>query len=99
MRGLNDICLNRKVVEQEIGWICVVGKDSANLGGGEDDRVGPSPRHPLPDGLLLAQIHIPSIHGEDFHVFPGKAAQDRRANHAAMASNPNSSPGPALREG
>src|SRR6202030_2069075 len=69
MRGLDDIRLNREIIEQEIGRIRVVGKDSANLGGGEDDNIWLGPGHPLPAGLLLAQIEIYASHGEDYHVF------------------------------
>jgi hypothetical protein len=96
MRGLDDIRLNREIIEQEIGWIRVVGKDSANLGGGEDDNIWLGPGHPLPDGLLLAQIDINAIHGQDFHVFRGEATQDSRADHAAMARDPDSPLGPGI---
>ena len=96
MRCLNDIRLNHEIIEKKIRGVRVIRKDSADLGGGEDDHIRFGPRHPLPNVVLLAQIDIATVHRQDFRVFAREPAHDRRANHATMAGDPNSPlvPGP-----
>ena len=89
MGGLNDICFNREIIEEEIRGVGLIGKDSANLGRGEDDDIRLGACHPLPDSVLLAQIDIAAVHCQEFRVILCEAAQDRRANHSAMAGDPD----------
>jgi len=90
MRGLNDIRLNHEIIEEEIRRVRVIGKDSADLSGREDDHLWLGSRHPFADRVLLAQIDIATVYRQDFHVFARKPAHDRRANHAPVASDPDS---------
>ena len=95
MRGVDDICLYREIIKEEIGWIGIIGKDSANFGSSKNDDIWLSLRHPSPYIKLFAQIDILAPQCQDFRIFPGEPPQDSRAHHAAMPGDPNSPLGPS----
>ena len=88
---MDDVGLDRQIVVNEIGGEGVVGVNAADLGGGEDDGVGPVLLQPNFDGDLIAQIDDGAVDFQHLIAATLQIPRDRRSHHALMARDPNSS--------
>lgn len=66
----------------------VVGENAADLGGTDKDRLRPRLVHPLLDLPLPREVDRFALDRQHLTVLTGKPAQQRAANHAAMARDP-----------
>lgn len=67
----------------------VVGENAADLGGTDKDRLRPRVVHPLLDLPLPREVDRFALDRQHLTVLTGKPAQQRAANHAAMARDPD----------
>ncbi len=70
----------------EIGRERVVGKNSANMTGGENYRIGLHLFKPALGGGLLGQIEHLAAYRQNIAPFAGKPPDSRRAGHTVVAA-------------
>ena len=85
MGGVDDVCGNHQVVEDELGLVGVVGHDAADLPGGQEHAGRPSSLEIVASGPLIPQIQLVVIAGKNGLIalalqFP----RDRRPGKAPM---------------
>ena len=87
-RGLDDVVLDDEVVADEVGWVGVVGEDAADLGGGEDDELGPLLLKEAGYGGGVEEVELGARAGEDLGVAEtGELAVDGGADEAAVSGD------------
>ncbi len=86
---MDDVRLDHQVVVEEVRRVGGVGEDAADLRRGKDDGVGPGLGEPGLDLGLAAEIDRLPVGGEDLAGLGFEAADDRLADHAAMAGDPD----------
>jgi len=87
--GLDDVGLDHQIVVEEVGRPRVVGVDAADGGRGNEHQLRPGRRHPLLDLTLAAQVHLLAADGENLARLLGQPPAQRRADHTAMAGDPD----------
>ena len=89
MGGVDDVGLDHQVFVEELSRKRVVGVDAADLGGGEKHDIGLALADPGANLRLLAQIRRAAFDRQDLAILGRQPAHDRRADHAAMAGDPD----------
>ena len=89
LRRVDDVGLDREIVVEKFARARVVGEDSADGRGRQDDDLRPSALHPGLDLRLTAQIDVTAADGEDLTALGREPPHDRRSDHAAMAGDPH----------
>jgi len=58
VRRTDHILLDGQIVVEKIGWVAVVGENTADARGGEHDHVGPLLTKERARGRLIAQVQF-----------------------------------------
>src|SRR5436853_6009793 len=87
MRAADDIQGDCKIIDNEIGRVAVIGVNTTDEPGSEEDCIGPHLREPGFGRALISQIeHAPLSH-QDLAALACKSTDDCRSDHAAVAGN------------
>ena len=89
MGGFEDVRFDNQIVIDEFCRITVIGEDTANLGSGENDRVGSVCFNKFLDLVLPLQIDLTARGRDDAAIFGLKPAHKSTADHPAMTGNPD----------
>ncbi len=85
---LNQIRGDHEIVVEEVGRVGVVGVDSSDFRGGDEDDIGTVFRHKLTGGALVAQVEFGARRGElVFTTGRGEGATEGTADHTSMAGD------------
>src|SRR6185503_1397338 len=90
MRRLDDVRLDREIVVDEVCRESIVGENTADPGGRQENRIGSFPRDPITRRSLIQEIELDSIHRENFTVLATQAAHKGGTHHAIVAGHPYS---------
>ena len=74
---------------QKLGWIGVVGRDTADLRSGKKHGLRFLAVEPGFDTLLVAQIELIPANGQKLAILGRQPTNDSRAHHAAVTGNEN----------
>jgi hypothetical protein len=86
--AVDEVGGDGEVVVDEVGRVGGVGVDAADLGGGDDHRVGAARAQAGEDGGLVAQVERGTIGGEDLDLVVATGlAHEGGADHAAVAGD------------
>jgi hypothetical protein len=95
--SLDHICLDGKVIGDELRRVRLIGKDATDFGRGEKDVLGPFFREEAEDSSLTGEVQF-GVCARDGRaaVLSFEPIQDRRSGEPPMSRNVN--PGTARRE-
>jgi hypothetical protein len=85
---LDHVGLDREVLVDEVGRVAVVGEDAADLGRGEEYRLGLFLREEIAHRARVDQVELGVAAGDEVAVaLRLEPAQERRAGQAAVAGH------------
>src|ERR1017187_8933347 len=88
MGTMDQVGLDHQILVNKVGPIRVVGVNSADLGGGNINVVGPDLRKKVDDGFLIQKVEFPVSPRQDTAIAVSlQLADESRAHHAAMAGD------------
>ena len=86
--SMNHVVLNLEVLEKKVGPIDIVCLNSTDLRSSQEHEVWTLAPEKLVHGLLVQQIELRSIPGQQVGVSIGlQTTNDRRSHHAAVAGD------------
>ena len=83
-RSANDVEADRQIVSNEVRRKSIVGVNTADMTGGDDDRIRLIALQPRLGGRLLGEVELGPCRGENFAIFAAQPPNDGRPGQPVM---------------